>query len=222
MFHLILKEFLVQKKTLIFGFLYVFIAPIAFSKLVPDGGAIYTTAPFAVIYLFVLYSSGHEDKNKTDIIFNSLPLRRDDIVIAKYLSIFFFAAFGIVSSIVVSVLSRYIGFLNITRSITTNDIIIVLSAGMIFASVFYPLYLKFGLNKMRVFNILFFLFIFFLPSFVMEYMQANPDKKFINSAVTFVVNAPSWQLKALMLVCSTIVMLSSMLIAFQIYKNKDF
>lgn len=222
MFNLILKEFLVQKKILLIGFVYVFFAAFAFNNISPGGGAVYFMSPIAIIYILILYSSGYDDKNKADIIFNSLPLSREDIVIAKYTSFFFFTAYGLLCSIIVGLLSMATGFFNITRAISITDILMVLSAGMIFVSSFYPLYFKFGLNKMRIFNTFFFMFLMFAPSFLTNYIRSNPDNKLINNIISFMANTPELTLRVLFLICSAILFRVSMLFSIRIYKNKEF
>jgi hypothetical protein len=222
MFHLILKEFLIQKKTMLISFIYIIFSAFIFNNISPNGGAVYNLAPYAVIYLFVLYSCGFDDKSNSDIIFNSLPLKREDIVFSKYISIFFFAAFGILCSVVVGTLGKIIGFANINRFITLKDITIVLSIGMIFSSFFYPFYFKLGLNKMRFINVFLFMLIMFVPSFMMGFVESHLENSFVIKLISFFTNIPSSTLQALYFITSCIIFLVSLLISMGIYKNKDF
>jgi ABC-2 type transport system permease protein len=222
MLRLILKEFQIQRKTLLYSFLYVIMAAVAFTASSPNGSGLYILGPFGVIYLFVMYSCGYEDKNRTDIIFNSLPLKREDIVIAKYLSIFLFAALGLVLAFIIGILGVSIGFESISRLITTNDIIAVLGSGMIFASIFYPLYLKFGLVKMRVLNIFLFLFLMFVPNFVLQYAESHSEKTIVKSVMNFILNSSEWALQVVFLIICSILYLLSLLISLKVYRNKEF
>jgi hypothetical protein len=222
MIYLILKEFLVQKKTMLYSFIYVIVAAFAFNTLSPNGGAVYTIAPYAAIYLFVLGSCQIDDKSNSDMIFNSLPLKREDIVFSKYISVFFFAAFGILCSIVVGTLGHLIGFASINRFITFKDTIIVLGVGMLFSSVFYPTYFKLGIAKMKFVNVFLFMIIMFVPSFVLGYVESNPDNLLVIKLVSLFTSTSPSLLQALYFIISCILFLISLLISIKIYKNKDF
>jgi ABC-2 type transport system permease protein len=222
MVRLILKEFQIQKKTLFYGFLYVIMAALAFNATSPNGTGLYVLGPFGVIYLFIMYSCGYEEKNNTDMIFNSLPLKREDIVIAKYLSIFFFAALGLLFSLIVGMLGASIGFGGIFRLLNFNDIIAVLGSGIILASIFYPLYFKFGLVKMRAINIILFLFLMFVPNLVVDYARANPEKAIVENTVSFVLNASEWTLQIFFLITCSIIFFISLLISIKVYRKKEF
>jgi ABC-2 type transport system permease protein len=222
MFNLVIKEFLVQKKTMLYGLIYIIFSAFAFQNVMPNGGAIYTISPYVIVYLFVVYSCGYDDKNKTDIIFNSLPVKRDDIVISKYLAVFFFAAFGIICSAVLGLFATYTGIAGINRLITANDIVIVLSGGLIFTSIFYPLYFKLGMIKMKFVNIFLFMILMFFPSFLAEYAASHPQSAAVIYITSLLSNTPAWVLQWLLLIAAFIMLLISVLISIHIYKNKDF
>lgn len=222
MYHLILKEFQIQKKTLIYSFLYVIVAAFAFNALSSNNSGVYVLGPFAVIYLFVMHSCDYEEKNKTDIIFNSLPLKRDDIVIAKYISIFLFAALGLIFSLIVGILGESIGFASISRLLTINDIVAVLGSGMIFTAIFYPLYFKFGLVKTRILNIFLFLFLMFMPNLAVDYARTHPEKTIIKNIMSFVLQTPESALKTFLFIICFIIFLLSLLISMKVYRNKEF
>lgn len=222
MYNLILKEFLIQKKTLLYGLLYTLFATFAFKDLFPKGGTIYTIAPIAVIYLFVNYSCGFDDKSKADVIFNSLPIKREDIVISKYLSIFFFAAYGIICSSLLGLIGLYTGFPSVTRLISFDDIVIVLASGIIFGSTFYPLYFKFGMVKMKFVNIFLFMIIMFLPSLIVEYAASLSQNTAVKHVELILLNTPVWIFKMLLAIVAFIIFLVSILVSMNIYKGKEF
>jgi hypothetical protein len=222
MYNLILKEFLVQKKTLLYGFIYTIFTAYAFGNIMPGGAAIYSLAPYALVYLFVTYSCGYDEKNKTDIIFNSLPVNRVDIVMSKYFAVFFFAAYGIACSAVLGFIGMNAGILKVSRTISINDALIAFSGGMIFASIFYPLYFKFGMVKMKLVNIFLFMLFMFAPSFLTEYAAKHPESSVVRNIISLFTNTSAETLKLLLLAIACIVLLISILISIQIYKNKDF
>lgn len=222
MYNLIIKEFLVQKKTLLYGLVYTLLAAFLFKDFMPDGGALYIIAPVAVIYLFVNYSCGYDDKNKADVIFNSLPIKREEIVWSKYIAIFFFAAYGIVCSALMGLICRYMDLPYISRLISLKDVIITLSCSVTFGSIFYPLYFKFGMVKMRLVNVFLFMAIMFLPSIITELIQNNPENPAIKAVTQFFTDTPVWIIRMLTAVAMLAAFLVSVLISMKIYKNKEF
>ena len=94
MVKLVWKDLLILKRYLWVAPLYGIFAFFAF-RTMPDGGL--SAATVAVTYMFMLQSITQDDKNMSEIMLNSLPLRRRDIVLAKYLSVFLYASLGILS-----------------------------------------------------------------------------------------------------------------------------
>jgi ABC-2 type transport system permease protein len=77
MLNLILKDLLIQKKTLGFLGLYIIIFSIAFQSV---GSGAFTGIVIAVTYQLVVTASSLEEKAGSDIILNSLPISRGKIV----------------------------------------------------------------------------------------------------------------------------------------------
>src|SRR5665647_5605 len=94
MVNLVWKDLLILKRSLWLAPLYAFFAVFAF-KAMPDGGL--SAATVAVTYMLMFQAFTLDNKNNSEIMLNSLPLIRKDIVLAKYLSVFLYAAFGILS-----------------------------------------------------------------------------------------------------------------------------
>ena len=85
MLNLIIKDIIIQKKTFLYVFLYSIFISFTFSTLKPSGLGLYVLCPIITTYFIITYALTYDDKNKSEIVLNSLPLRRDDIVISKYL-----------------------------------------------------------------------------------------------------------------------------------------
>ena len=95
--------------------------------------------------MFISFAASYDEKNKSEIILNSLPLKRNDIVIAKYISTFAFSILGIIYSILIGFIGNFIGLSMFTRLISLKDIVLVLTSVCILSSIFFPVYFKFGL-----------------------------------------------------------------------------
>lgn len=92
MLNLILKDILLQKKTLAFVGLYIVIFMFAFQSI---GTGAFSAIVIAVTYQMVGAVSNYEDKANSDIVMNSLPLTRKAIVFSKYLSILIYSLIAI-------------------------------------------------------------------------------------------------------------------------------
>ena len=86
MFSPILKDLRVQKKIIWMGAAFLIFLSIYWSG---PGGII--AGITVVTYLLTLGASAIDDRNRADIILNSLPISRAKIVITKYVSVYLFA-----------------------------------------------------------------------------------------------------------------------------------
>lgn len=222
MYRLILKDFLIQKKILIFAFLYTLFSIYAFQDLMRNDGAVYLLAPVAVIYILVNGACQLDEKSSADTVINSLPVNRTEVVVSKYLSIFLFAIYGIVCSTALGLLGRYVGFPRVGRIIKIEDIAVVVGTGMLFASIFYPLYFKFGMIKMKMANIVLFMIFLFLPGQIAEYIAKHPESAVVRYFNSLAINNPLWMLQTLVFIFACIIMLISILASIHIYKRRDF
>lgn len=221
MYNLIRKDFLVQRNIFLFGLLYTVFAAFVFKEMVPGGGAIYMVAPYATVYLLVMYACGFDDKNKAEIILNSLPITRAELVTAKYVSAIGFMAVAILFSMLIGAIGIFTGFPEIERFISMNDVLIVLISGLVFVSIFYPLYFKFGMDKMRIVNVALFMVLFFAPNLITSFAAENPESNVVKAVLSIVNETNASLLKAGSLIAVIIIYLLSLFISIKIYRNKE-
>jgi len=221
MSNLIIKDIAIQKKTLLYSLIYTIFAPIAFFSMGPSGFGLYVLSPIATAYLFITFGASYDEKNKSEIILNSLPLKRNEIVISKYISIFVFAILGIIYSILIGFIGKTAGLSMFTRSISLLDIVLVLVSVCIFSSIFFPVYFKFGFVKMTFFNVILLMLMMILPSIVIEYVNKNPNNILVNKFNYFVNNTSSLIQNSLTLIIGLIFFLISLIISLRIYSNKE-
>lgn len=222
MFNLVIKDIAIQKKTLLYALLYAIIAPIAFFSMAPSGFGLYVLPPMATAYLFISFAVNYDEKNKSEIVLNSLPIKREDIVISKYISVFVFAILGIIYSIIIGFIGKFTGLQVFARSISLLDIVLVLTSACIFSSIFFPVYFKFGYVKMNLFNVVLAMLFIFLPSVAIGYATENPNNIFVRKINYFINNTSSFTQNSLALLVSLIFFLISLMISMHIYKNKEF
>lgn len=221
MLNLLFKDLLIQKKTFLFALFYIVFLIFVFQK-PPMSTAIYPMSTVAVVYLFTMNASGHDDKNRSEVLLNSLPVRRREIVLAKYLSTFLYIAIGLVGTTLFMVALGVAGLEFLSRMPGLQDIAGTLAGAVLLNSIYYPLHFKFGALKVRYFNMLLFLLIFFLPGFLVEYLKSHYSREAVVGLVTAVLNTPGWLQGSAVAVLLLAALLVSLALSLRIYKNKEF
>jgi len=222
MVNLIIKDIVIQKKIFLYVLICSILLPISFYAFNFVELVLYVLCPISTTYSFISYGATYDDKNKSEIILNSLPLNRVDIVISKYISIFVFAVIGIIYSVLIGFIGRSAGLSMFTGSISLANIVLVLTSVCIFGSIFFPSYFKFGYMKTRIFNTVFFVAMFFLPIYAVRFATSNPNNVLVEKFNRFINNTSSFTLSCLAITISLIIFLISLLISIRIYKNKEF
>lgn len=221
MISLILKDFLVQKKSFIFVLVYSFFMIFMF-RMPPFSEVIYIMGSMAIVYILGVGANSYDFKNNAEIIFNSLPVPKRNIVMAKYVGVWIFAAIGLVIMGFVGAMVKGGGSPIPIRFINSIDIIATFVTMVIINSLYYPFYFKFGYNFTRVANIILFLLIFFLPSNLIRYVKTNDNSLLIQSLLGLIKNTPGWMIGGGAVAVALAVMLVSLLISIKIYENKEF
>ncbi|EOO19032.1 ABC-2 transporter permease [Bacillus cereus] len=86
--------------------LVYFIMPIVFFGLEPDGELLFPLSCLLITISSSMILIAMDEKNKSDVILNSLPVRRKDIIIARYISGAIFIVGGMISTMLVVFLIR--------------------------------------------------------------------------------------------------------------------
>ncbi|MCB2359067.1 ABC-2 transporter permease [Clostridium estertheticum] len=222
MVNLIIKDILIQKKTLLFTFFYTIFVSICFYSTNPSGLGLYILAPILNTYMHIINAVNYDDKNKSEIVLNSLPLNREDVVIAKYISIFIFAIIQIIYAILIGLIGKAAGFTIYDISISLFDIGSVFASIGIFSAIFFPLYFKFGTIKMKIFNLILFMIIFMVPMNGISYVIKNPNNVFVHKFNLFINNTSSLTINSIILITGLILFMISLMISIHIYNNKEF
>jgi len=157
--NLILKDLLLLKKYIFFGLAYILIMIIAFQNL--PGTAMLSAGTVAMTYILVVNSCAYDDKNKADLLLNSLPLSRCDVVLARYLSVFLFASLAIIFYAIIAGVNKFVGLPLKVSPITGEGIVGALLAASFMHSIYLPSYFKFGFIKARLVSFVLFFVVFF-------------------------------------------------------------
>ena len=175
-----------------------------------------------IVYLFTTCASSYDDKNGSEVLLNSLPIRRREIVLAKYLSTFLYAVIGLAGTIFFMAVLDAAGLKSLARMPGLQEIVGSLSAAILLNSVYYPLYFKLGAIKVRLFSIIVFVLIFLLPGFLVGYFKSHSSGEAAFGLVTAVLNTPGWLQGSAIAVLLLAVLLVSLVLSLKIYKNKEF
>lgn len=166
-------------------------------------------------YAIILGLISTEEKTKSSMIFQSMPVKKESIVIGKYL-------FTTVIILVATLLSSVFPMI---KSIMENDISYVLFSfinSFMFCtfifSIFYPLYYKFGYLKMQTINLILFYGLIFIPivlNLLKDVALLKPTANFIFNSVNCLM-----QNSVTSFVGCVILYIISILISINFEKNK--
>ncbi|QCK82211.1 ABC-2 transporter permease [Geobacillus kaustophilus NBRC 102445] len=157
MFHLIKKDVLIQKRALKLSVLLMLFFTATLSSL---GSIGIVVGIFAITYQLVLGASALEEKNNSDVILISLPIKRNTIVLSKYVSVYVYAAFAMAGFYLVYLM---VNLLNIPLRIHLRGqlFLVALIAVTFFSCICLPLTFKYGYTKAKMPNlVIFLLFVF--------------------------------------------------------------
>ena len=217
---LIKKELILQKKMLWFGLGYSIFLFIAFANPLFQSFT-YSMCAFGIAYTLILGIAQAEYKNNTDIIINSLPVNRQEIVAAKYIAIIIGTIFALVIVGVVGLLFHQLPAPFNLRLINLLDVVATIISVTILAAVSMPVYFKTSAPWIRIVNMLFFMLLFFAPAQIAGYLIDNGHQDWLQR-VSQTANDQIWLLLLGVAVLMAGMLLVSYYISLNIYRKKDF
>ncbi len=219
MFKLIVKDLLIQKKYFLFIVLFSLIGLF----FVHSHPAVYYAASSTIIaYCCIMTAIFLDDKNNSQLLLNSLPIRRRDIVLAKYLSVIVYTAAGLAATALIGGLASVAAPSYAVRPAGFFDIIASLGTAIILCSIYFPIYFKL-INARALAPINMFLLCFVINIFMQNVMGfSNPyNKPPLTYLLTMWKWVPDWALAMAVMVIGLAFMSASLIISSVIYQNKD-
>lgn len=219
MYKLIRKDILIQINFILlaipFSIFFVFIFPMAF----PDFG--YVMGASAIVYMLAISASSIESRNHTDIILNSLPLLRSEIILSKYLGVFVFTVIGLVIMISAGLAVNISPLPFNIRFITWQEIVITFIMAPVLAAIYFPIFYKlsYGAASSLIY-ILLFQFALFGPNFIYEYINKHLNEPWIQQFLYINTNTP-WLFPLIGAVVAILLIIISYLLTVKIYTAKD-
>lgn len=219
MVNLIKKDFILSKKINIFAVIYsFFIAAMgAYSYNYIISTLFYISGIVMIVVVFTMYANGYDDKYKSEMILNSLPIDRKNIVRSKYLILILFTivACGIVYLFTKSIF--LLNYIEVDKSLNIQAAIIVMNIILLFYSIYYPFYFKIG-EGMKTFNTILWISVILSPNLMKKGIEALERQGLLES----ILNIDIGIINIFILGFSLIIYYVSLQISKGIYIKKDF
>ncbi|GAB6181494.1 hypothetical protein JCM14036_28130 [Desulfotomaculum defluvii] len=218
MINLILKDLLIQKKIILLGFIYII-----FFSLIMQGAevVVFPTALTALTYMFILTSCAYDEKNKADVMLNSLPLKRSTIVLAKYCSILVYITIGTVAYCLTTPIISFTGIPMKIYPISLEGLAGGLFAIGLLSSIYFPVYFKFGYIKSRLLNLILFFSIFFGISNIINFLYKHQELPWFQVIADFFQTKSDPQIFALIMGFILLMQTVSLALSLKFYHNRD-
>ena len=203
MISLIKKDFKLSFKINLFVIIYaLFISAVGVYLNEPlVSNLLYAVSIVVLTFATVIFTNGYDDKNKSEIILNSLPLDRRNIVRSKY---------------IILILIR----LNVVDgggSVSLQSIIAAVNIVLLFYTIYYPFYFKLG-EGLRSFNAILWVFVMLGPTMLGRGMAALYKRGLLDRLMNVDLDKINFYLLGIVLVLYYI----SLQISKRIYGKREF
>lgn len=216
---LILKDFLLSKKIIWIVSLFIIFWGGLGTFVNPEiGSIIYIYLAFFIAYYCTIMLFGFDEKVDSDTFINSLPVKRRDVVISRYVFIFIYSILICFSILAISKSINLTPFKGISmgRYFSPIEIITAMTIIMGFMSVYLP-FNYFSIGKVKAFNQIFYLFLIIVPGILFRFVSEKSLKVFTD----FLQGLNSYTIIMLIILITLILYFSSMLFSMRIYRIKD-
>ncbi|MGI6706559.1 MAG: ABC-2 transporter permease [Clostridia bacterium] len=219
MYHLILKDLLLQKKTVAISLVYIIFFIFALQQV---GPVAYVTAIMGFSYMLVVTACAHEDKSNGDTLMNSLPIRRSQVVLAKYLSVYIYMALGTIAYVLFIALIRNTGIAVTTHPITLENFITALITVTLMMGIYFPIFFKLGYIKSRFLPFILFSALYTGMSALGQLMEKNRHKPWAEGIYRFLTSQSDTTAPLMLLAGVLILALISYGLSLHFYRNREF
>ena len=218
MFNLVKKDLKLATKINIFAVFYaLFISAMGMSlSNFPPVNAMYILGIIMLVFISVIYSNGYDDKNKSEVVLNSFPIDRKDIVRGKYVTLIIFILISCIFTFLFTNVIKVLGLKSEGMAANIWDIIVAISILLIFYSIYYPMYFKLG--DLRMFNSILWMLVFVGPTIL-----AKIGKRFVTEdLITKLSSLNLKQIGILVFIFSIVMYVISLQISKKLYMTREF
>lgn len=212
MYNLIRKDFILQKYLMLF---YLFIA-IFYTMTDMSMGLVITV----LSVFFTINSHYYDEKGKNNVLINSLPFSRKQIIASKYIGVLIFL---FITTLIIWLI-RFICQDIVSNSMTGGSITELLTSyaiAILFVSFYFPFFYRFP-NRILLsgFSILVIMMVALGKTIVSRFGNVMSD--FINGIQAFSSQFSTTGLYISAFVITILIFSSSWFLTLKIYENKDF
>jgi len=178
---------------------------------------LYVLSIIMFTFITVLYVNGYDDKYKSEIILNSFPIDRRDIIRGKYISLIIFI---LISSGAIIIFTNMLPrILSKEGKVGANIYTLIIAANilLLFYSIYYPFYFKIG-GGLKTFNTILWLLLVIGPNLLVKAFKALDQKGLLEK----LMNIDFDKINLYMLVISLIIYYLSLQMSKKIYMKKEF
>lgn len=220
MFSLILKDILISKKILLLAAAFLILLVLTFPEEARNFAAVVIMVGMA--YMGLIVTSSADETNKADILLNSLPLRRHEIVLAKYLSIFVYSAIGMVIYLLVAAATKVLGFPIHVYPINFKAVIYGILAVSFLNGIYLPLMFKFGHGFSGIMYIILIFGFSYGISYVIRLFKELTNYDWFQNIISFIMSQSDTVKMLLITAIALIILTISYLLSVKFYKNREF
>ncbi|KYH30359.1 ABC-2 transporter permease [Clostridium colicanis] len=176
---------------------------------------IYILIISTIAYFLVSESFIYDERTKGEYIINSLPVKREEIVLSRYLSLIFYISAATVFAATIGALTALMNIGNI-GFINMNVIKKVFISNIVMISLILPLFYKFGYRTIKIIYLLIYMLFFsFITSFP-NIITLN----FVKDLMTF-IQTNKCLINILSIIILIFLVIISITISLQVYRKKD-
>lgn len=219
MLNLIIKDVAIQRRTLLMGFVYIAIMVLAFGR---GGPAVFTAGTFAVSFLLMQTPCAHDEKSRAEAMLNSLPIKRGTIVNAKYLSVLLYVLIAMLEYMVVYAAVLLSGLPLKVVPLTLQNVVGLIATVAVFASIFYPIFFRFGYMRTRYINVFLFAGLFGAGSVLSLASGGNTGWQAAKGFMDAISSQPSWLVASGVLGIALGIVMVSYLLSLRFYDRREF
>ncbi|MGK3722527.1 ABC-2 transporter permease [Priestia megaterium] len=212
MYNLIRKDFILQKYLMLF---YLFIA-IFYTMTDMSMGLLITV----LSVFFTINSHYYDEKGKNNVLLNSLPFSRKQIIASKYIGVLIFLFITTLTIWLIRFICQEIVSNSMTRGSIT-ELLISYAIAILFVSFYFPFFYRFP-NRILLagFSILVIMMVALGKTIVDKFGNAMSD--FISSIQTFSSQFSTTGLYISAFLMTILIFSTSWFLTLKIYENKDF
>ncbi|EPY6472043.1 ABC-2 transporter permease [Clostridium sporogenes] len=214
MINLIKKDLIITKsymmKILAILALYIFI----FDK--TDKQGICVLSIYLIVSILISMSFYYGEAAKEDYMLKSLPVKKKEVVLAKYTSVIIYFIASLILMYIISFAVHILNFKDIIRSPQIITIFFSLSIIFISMAVQLPIYFKLNHSKGRILNTVIYFFVFSMLYMIYDNNHLN------NYRTTYSIGNDIYEKFILIItIISTILFIISSILSMKIYEKKE-